>query len=418
MQPPLREAFRYPVTSLIALASIVISIRWWMGHGIDHLTPSSDSLLREPWTLLTSIFPHVNVVHLFFNLSWWWMLGARVERVFGIGGTLGIVALLAVVSGAAEFAFESTGVGLSGVVYGFCTLIWAAQRGVPALQGVVGQRTINMFAAWFVLCIVLTVTGVMPIANFAHAAGALAGWILGRAIAAKQTRVRWLGLLAAVVALAGLGATVARPYVNIQVMLMRDSYNGYRALGAKKYDEAARYLEAAVKKDPENARDLANLGLAYHGLKRYADAVTMYTRAIAADPTLKNGLDAGIGAAELHQDHNVQAIRWLESALRTPPVAADTCFNLGIAYSRVGRHADALAQYKRAVSIDASQRDTLAPSIVSILDNQAAQLLEKGDTAGARALLTEALGWEPKDEYATKMLESLGRPEPHPSGGP
>ena len=412
MQPPLRDATRYPVASLIALASIAVSIWWWAGHGIDHLVPRTGWLVREPWTLLTSIFPHVNVLHLFFNLSWWWMLGARVEMAFGGVRTLGIVAVLAVVGGAAEFAFGSTGVGLSGVVYGVCALVWSAQRGVTALRGVVGQRTINLFAAWFVLCIVLTVTKVMPIANFAHAAGALAGWMLGRAIAAEGSRARWVGALAGVLVLVGVGATVGRPYVNIRMLLMRDSYMGYRALEEHRYAEAARYLEAAIKRRPGHADEMANLGSAYMGLGRYADALGMFTRASEADPTLTRGLQGSIGVAELKLGRLDGAIRWLESAARTEPVEATTCYNLGIAYARKGRHADSLVEYKRAVAIDGSHRGALTPAIVSILDNQAAALIEKGDASGARALLDEALGWDPKDEYAKRTLEWMESARP------
>ena len=425
MQPPLRDATRYPVASLIALASIAVSIWWWAGHGIDHLVPRTGWLVREPWTLLTSIFPHVNVLHLFFNLSWWWMLGARVEMAFGGVRTLGIVAVLAVVGGAAEFAFGSTGVGLSGVVYGVCALVWSAQRGVTALRGVVGQRTINLFAAWFVLCIVLTVTKVMPIANFAHAAGALAGWMLGRAIAAEGSRARgvgalagggggggWVGAVGGVVVLVGVGATVGRPYVNIRMLLMRDSYMGYRALEEHRYAEAARYLEAAIKRRPGHADEMANLGSAYMGLGRYADALGMFTRASEADPTLTRGLQGSIGVAELKLGRLDGAIRWLESAARTEPVEATTCYNLGIAYARKGRHADSLVEYKRAVAIDGSHRGALTPAIVSILDNQAAALIEKGDASGARALLDEALGWDPKDEYAKRTLEWMESARP------
>src|SRR5437868_3520231 len=117
LQPPLREAPRYPVTSLVAIAAIAVSLYWWAGHSIDDLVPSGESVLRQPWTLLSSIFPHVNVVHLFFNLSWWWYLGARLERAFGPVRAVGVVALLGALSGGAQFALAGTGVGLSGVVY-------------------------------------------------------------------------------------------------------------------------------------------------------------------------------------------------------------------------------------------------------------------------------------------------------------
>jgi membrane associated rhomboid family serine protease len=215
LQPPLNEAPRYPVTSLIALGAIGVSLYWWTNHPIDALVPRGESVAREPWTLLSSILPHVGILHLVFNLSWWWYLGARLERAVGAVRTIGVVALLAIISSGAEFALVSSGVGLSGVVYGLCLFIWVAQRKIPALEGTVGPKALQVLGIWFVVCIVLTVTKIMPVGNVAHGAGAIAGWMLGKAVTAERGRAGWWIGLAALVALALWGATVGRPTVNM-----------------------------------------------------------------------------------------------------------------------------------------------------------------------------------------------------------
>ena len=94
LNPPLRAAPRFPVTSLIAIASIALSLRWWLAHSLSGCVPSG-SVLAEPWTLITCILPHGNVIHLAFNLYWWWYFATRLEHVWGGAKLLGAVRTVA-----------------------------------------------------------------------------------------------------------------------------------------------------------------------------------------------------------------------------------------------------------------------------------------------------------------------------------
>ena len=342
LSPPLREAPRYPITFAIGVGAIIVSVRWWFLHDLRGFAPASGSLLHEPWTLLTSTFPHVDVIHLLFNLIWWWTFATRIERAWGPLRLLAIFGFLGIVSSGAEVALLRGGVGLSGVVYGLCALIWVVQRKYPDLQGVVTTRVMQMFAFWFVLCIVLTIANVWHVGNIAHGAGALAGWVLGRCIIADKRRTAWLATVLALVAATCVGATVARPWVNLTSMVSSDAALGYRALVDGKYDDAVRYLEAANLKQPDNTIILTNLGLAYQ-----------------------------------HKD----------------------------------RYHDALGVYKQAVSVDPALRPKLASTIAAILDHEAVGATKRGDRAHAKALVREALMWDPGDEYARKTLEWLGSAE-------
>ncbi len=337
LNPPLREAPRFPVTSLVAIAAIVVSVRWWMGYGLSGLATTSGSILTQPWTLVTSIIPHVNPLHLLFNLSWWWVLGTRIERAWGAMRLIGVVLLLAVVSNGAEYATGATGVGLSGVVYGFCTLLWVVQSKYPALEGTVTRRTLELFGIWFVICIVLTVMKVLPVGNVAHGVGAICGWLLGKCIVAEpRRRAPWYGALVGAILLVGAGATVARPWTNMSRWFGSNASAGQVAIKEGRYDDAVRLLEAARQKSPRDAAVLINLGIAY-----------------------------------MHKE----------------------------------RPEEAMGVFKAAVGIDPAKRDWVAPSIASILDNQAAEAAKRGDTSAVRTLEMESLGWNPKGEYAGKLLE-------------
>ncbi len=285
LNPPLRDAPRFPVSSLVAIACIAASLRYWFLHSLSGLAPASGSVLTEPWTLFTSIFPHGDVVHLFFNLYWWWYFAPRLERALGSAKLIGIVLLLAIVSSGAEYALLRGGIGLSGVVYGFCTLIWVIQNRYDVLRGTVPRQTLQLFAAWFVICIILTLTGTLPVGNIAHGAGALCGWLLGKSIIAAPTRrLAWLGALGASVIFAVVGSTVGRTWVSLYRLSSSHTYAAYFAQADGRFDDAIRHLEAARSEDPNNAETLVGLGSAYARKGRHAEALAAYKQALELAP--------------------------------------------------------------------------------------------------------------------------------------
>src|SRR5882762_7986889 len=110
-QPPkLLEFFHYPVTAGTALLAIGVTIAWMAGVDVSSLFESALIAHGEPWRLVTSIFPHVSIFHLFFNLYWLWVFGTLVEEIYGHGKTAALFFLFAVGSGALEYAFSDGGV--------------------------------------------------------------------------------------------------------------------------------------------------------------------------------------------------------------------------------------------------------------------------------------------------------------------
>jgi Flp pilus assembly protein TadD len=141
---------------------------------------------------------------------------------------------------------------------------------------------VGFFVLWFFLCLMLTVAGIWPVANVAHAAGAATGVLLG-ALPADSTRRRRARLAAAagVVALALAGASVLRPYVNLTPAeaATRDGYAGYRALLAGQDMQAAALLAMAVRLDGTRAEQWFNLGLALSRLELREPARQAFTAA-------------------------------------------------------------------------------------------------------------------------------------------
>ena len=170
---------RYPVTGTTSLLAIAVSLAWWSGRSIEMLTMSDGVWSGQFWRPLTCTFPHVNLMHLVFNLYWLWRFGSRIEEVYGSLRTLALYVVLAVGSSLAEYDFGVGGVGLSGVGYGLFGFLWTLSSRDLRFGAWSTGKPIGLFVAWFVLCIVLTVKEIMPVGNVAHGAGMLLGLLTG-----------------------------------------------------------------------------------------------------------------------------------------------------------------------------------------------------------------------------------------------
>jgi membrane associated rhomboid family serine protease len=265
--PGLWEARRYPVTAGIAVAALLVSLADWAG--IELPLVFDVRFVLQPWRLVTSMLPHVDGLHLVFNLCWLWTFGTALERALGPWRYLALVAAVDSVSAAAEYALVVGGVGLSGVVYGFLGFLWARRRD-PRFALLVQPATVLLFVFWFLLCLVLTLAGIWPVANVAHAAGAATGVLLGglRADTARRRRLR-LGAAVALMVLALAGATALRRYVNLSPARAADQAgaDGYRALLGGRDVQAVFLLSGALQLDSRRAALWFNLGLAYDRLE-------------------------------------------------------------------------------------------------------------------------------------------------------
>jgi membrane associated rhomboid family serine protease len=290
--PPLKNIPLYPVTASVAILAIVVTGLWWSGDGIDQFF--MDFRVWDEWQLwraFTSTLPHVNFLHLAFNLYWLWVFGPVLERVYGHLRFAGIVLLLALASGLAEFSVLYGGVGLSGVGYGLWGMLWVLERRGARFTGTVDNQTSITFVIWFFVCIALTVAEILPVGNVAHGAGAVMGALLGSA-ASSQARRKAVSIAACVfMVLLGLaGSTVLWTRINYSSSAEAEVERaGVDALERKDRGRAIRLLEIAVHMKAAPARAWYNLGIAYHGLEKYDQALAAYEHA-AKMPDADSGI--------------------------------------------------------------------------------------------------------------------------------
>lgn len=146
----------------------------------------------QVWRLVTPIFLHFGIWHLFFDMYMLYYLGGAVEQRRGPLRYLLLVLVIAVISNLVQYYFghpvkdgpelkwihlPNFG-GMSGVVYGLFGYIWMKARFQPELGFRIHPNTVIYLIGWFFLCM----TGWFgPIANGCHIGGLLSGMLLGYA---------------------------------------------------------------------------------------------------------------------------------------------------------------------------------------------------------------------------------------------
>ena len=155
------------------------------------VTPGLGPALHgQIWRLVTPMFLHFGIWHLVFDMWALHLLGGAVERRRGRFRYLALVLVLAVLSNLAQYFLGNVGSGvplallppspnfggMSGVAYGLFGYIWMKARFQPDMGLYIDSTAIIIMMAGFFLCFM---GWFGPVGNVGHAAGLLAGMLIG-----------------------------------------------------------------------------------------------------------------------------------------------------------------------------------------------------------------------------------------------
>jgi GlpG protein len=177
-----------PVTFVLIAISVTVFILSGLGknlqpiRGLLIMDPTAGNLLGQGlpeirhgqlWRLVTPIFIHFSLLHIFFNMWWLRDLGSMIEARQSSWILAALVLVFAVGSNLAQFKFAGPMFGgMSGVVYGLLGYIWMRGKFDPGSGLYLHPSTVTMMIIWFFVCF----TPIMPhVANAAHAAGLVMG---------------------------------------------------------------------------------------------------------------------------------------------------------------------------------------------------------------------------------------------------
>lgn len=178
-----------PITLSVIAACVIIFVEFQLGDPGDwwrrlRFFTSWGFMLESGqwWRWVTASISHYQVLHIAFNVLWWWDLAGNVERRQGSLRLLSLFLALNVVSNLSQFVFSGPNfLGLSGVVYGLLGYLWAYVKVCPRYPQPVNDLVFRSMIIWLVVCFtgVVDVLVQAGIANAAHLGGLLAGIGLG-----------------------------------------------------------------------------------------------------------------------------------------------------------------------------------------------------------------------------------------------
>lgn len=169
---------------------------------------------------------------------------------------------------------------------------------------------------------------------------------------------------------------------------------GFALFGASRFKEALDAFEKAIAIAPTSAISLAQAGAASQSLGDNAKALSYYERANAIQPRAETF--SSMGTVYYTQGDYARAASAYEAALLIRPLGAVTHRNLGDAYTRLGRRADALNAYRQAVT-RAEAEVAVSPGDARAIARLAVYQEKAGDDVAARKSLDQALALAPQD---------------------
>ena len=272
---------------------------------IDGLSGFFDVWDGEVWRLAVNAWHHDGILHLIMNLIGLWYLGrlteARMYRLlyaafFVSGCTLSILP---------EILLGNQAIGISGGVYALLGLLAVARFGDFRLQLELTTGVIIACIAALFLCVVLTYSEVMHIANAAHFTGVFYGCCAGAAfylyrwpLLRRMTQMVFVGLHA----LAAVGIW----YATHPVWL--GEYYWYLARNRPVDDGWRELMQATVERDPSLLRPWRELLVFDLENSRDEDAWSTAARALSHHRTDRGFVEClqRLRVLALHDDNKLR----------------------------------------------------------------------------------------------------------------
>jgi len=315
-----RRSYAITVTQVILGINVAVFLGMVLA-GVSPLEPTSQELVQwganwraltlggEWWRLLSSVFVHIGILHIGFNMWCLWDLGALCESLYGRWTFAAVYLICGVAASLTSVALHPNTVsaGASGAIFGIAGALIASfylgEFSMPraAVSGTL--RSVVMFAGYNL--VFGAISGFTD--NAAHIGGLVSGLILGALIAKVApdgSRVTRRLTVLLVVALAVAGGTTwlsqARGYpIHTQ--------RGFTFLQQNRIDQAIAELQRAVQQRPDDVLAHYGLGRAHFTAGNFSQAVAEWKRVTELDPDL-SGVYYNLGLAHVRLNQYDEAI--------------------------------------------------------------------------------------------------------------
>lgn len=172
----------YYAYAILALTVLVFLVQMLAGGLFtDSFVLSKSVLLTKPWTLVTSMFLHANVMHLFLNMLMLFFFGPVLERRIGSGNFLAVYLGSGILAGLVQvIVFPSTVLGASGALFGVMGALTVLAPDMTVILYIVPLKLVYVTILFAILDLFPVLSGTSDgIAHIAHLTGLVVGLAAG-----------------------------------------------------------------------------------------------------------------------------------------------------------------------------------------------------------------------------------------------
>ncbi|WP_394203283.1 rhomboid family intramembrane serine protease [Shewanella waksmanii] len=197
-QMPVEYNVKPKTTAWLTYLLMVLNIGIFAAYGfnlplaevvIEQFAMRADQLLagQQPWTVLTHMFLHGDLMHLAGNMYFLYVVGDNLEDALGRARFLGLYLLCGLAAAAAQIAADPQSniamVGASGAIAGLfgMYLLWFRHASLTFMFIIFQKKVspITFFAIWLIFNIIGVLSAGQGVAYWAHIGGFVAGLLLG-----------------------------------------------------------------------------------------------------------------------------------------------------------------------------------------------------------------------------------------------
>jgi GlpG protein len=171
------------VIYLLAMVGVTSPYSWLVIQPIAMLVDTG-----QWWRILGPALIHFSVLHIAFNLLWWWTLGKQIEQTFGLSSLLILFVLSAAVSNVSQLLVSGPNFGgLSGVVYALVGCVWWLGWLKPSWGLSLPKPIVGFLLVW----LIVGYLDILPVtmANTAHTVGLICGCLFAWFLVTKTKNV-------------------------------------------------------------------------------------------------------------------------------------------------------------------------------------------------------------------------------------
>jgi membrane associated rhomboid family serine protease/Flp pilus assembly protein TadD len=305
----------------------------------------------QEWRLLTSMFLHGGLFHIFFNMWCLWDLGALCESLYGHATFAAVYLISGIGASLASVWWHPAvpSVGASGAIFGIVGALIASYY--------LGEFTMPRFAVAGHLRSVLVFAGYALIFgamsgrtdNAAHIGGLITGLVFG-ALIARVAPGREPLRRAAMILLVGLIVFGSGAWLYRSRSYLVHASRGEQLLDENKTDEAIAELQRSIQQRPDYVPAHFALAHAYFEKQQFAEAEAELKRVLELRPAYEPARYE-LGMALLNQKKTQEAKSAFAQCIALDP--GDGHYGMGLALAEEGNDQAAVGEYQQALQFDA-----------------------------------------------------------------